>query len=432
MNNLTTVILVAGKSTRFKSSKSKIFHELGGLPIIDHVYLAVKNISKEIIFVCNKQNVNILKKKFLNCKFVIQAKQHGTADAVLSAKKLINDNSNILVLFGDVPLISSTILRRMINNYLKNKKAGSMIAFNSSQPFGYGRVLIKNNKVESVIEEISANLETKKITTCNSGIMLCKYSVLFSFIKQINNKNFKKEKYLTDIFKIANKNKKGFSYIFCKQEDVLGVNNLNDFNKVDKIYQRNLINKMIAKGVKILNPDTIRLSFDTKIGNDVEIEPFVYIKKGVKIDDKTTIKSHTVLESSKIGKESTVGPFARLRPNTTLGTNVKVGNYVEIKNSIIGNNTSISHLSYIGDSVVGKNVNIGAGTITCNYDGKNKNKTIIQDNVFVGSNSSLIAPLIIKKNSKIGAGSVITKDVPPNSLAVERSKLVFSRKNSNK
>ena len=429
MNDITTLILVAGKSSRFESSKSKIFHELGGLPIIDHIYYTAKKISKNnIIFVCNKHNIDILKKRFKHCKFSLQKKQSGTADAVLSAKKFLAKNSNILILFGDVPLITLTTLRKLSNNFFKNKLSGSILVFNTKNPFGYGRVITQEEKVKSVTEEINASADIKKISLCNSGVMLCKYNLLFSFIDKINNKNKKREKYLPDLFEICYQNKKSFTYTLCEEEEVLGINTLEDFNKIDSIHQSCLRKKLISKGVKILDSKTVRISYDTKIGKDTVIEPFVFIRKGVEIKSEVVIKSHSIIESSKIGKGSSIGPFARLRPVTKIGENVKVGNYVEIKNSKIGNNCSISHLSYIGDSQLGKNINIGAGTITCNYDGKNKNKTIIEDNVFIGSNSSLIAPLRIYKNSKIGAGSVITRDVPANTLAVERSKLVISKK----
>ena len=433
MTNLTTLILVAGKSSRFKSNKSKIFHELGGIPIIDHVFNNAKKISKNnIVFVCNKSNINILKKRFKNCKFALQKKQNGTANAVLAAKKFIKKNSSILILFGDVPLITLVSLRKLIHNFYKNKLSGAILAFNAKKPFGYGRLIIQKNKVESVIEELNASPAIKKLTLCNSGVMLCKYNLLFSFVTKINNKNNKGESYLTDIFAICYQNKIFFNYYLCDEDEMLGVNTLDDFNKIDDIYQKRLRQNLINNGVKILDPKTVRVSHDTKIGKDSSIEQFVFIKNGVEIKSQVIIKSHTVLESSKIGKGSSIGPFARLRPSTTIGENVKIGNFVEIKNSKIGNKCSINHLSYIGDSQLGKNVNVGAGTITCNYDGKNKHKTIIEDNVFIGTNTSLIAPLRIRKNSKTGAGSIIRKNIPPNSLVVGLDKLVKIKENKRK
>ncbi len=429
MKKITTIILVAGKSSRFKGSKSKIFHELAGLTIIEHIYNKAKKISNnDIIFVCNKDNIKILKKMFSNCKFALQKNQKGTADAVLSAKKFLSKNSNILILFGDVPLVNLNTLIKLKNNFFKNKLHGSMLAFNAKNPFAYGRVLTLKNKVISVVEELNATNEIRKISLCNAGILICKYSLLFSYIKKIDNKNIKKEKYLPDIFNISHQNNQSFNYILCDENEMLGVNTLHDFNKIDKIYQELLINKLIKKGVNIINPSTVRVSYDTIIGKNSIIEPFVIIEKGVKIGSQVIIKSYSHIDSSYIGNSCSIGPYARLRPFSKIDEKSKIGNFVEIKNSTIGKNTSISHLSYIGDSSLGRNVNIGAGTITCNFDGKNKHKTIIENNVFVGSNCSLVAPIRIKRNSKIGAGSVITKDIPSNSLALTRPKLIIKKK----
>ncbi len=433
MTNITTLILTAGKSSRFKSNKSKIFHELAGLPVIDHIYNKAKKISKNnIIFVCNKNNINSLKKRFNNCKFALQKNQNGTADAVLSAKKLINKESSILILFSDVPLITLSTLKKATNIFIKDKLTGLMIAFDSTDPSGYGRVITKGTKVESVVEELNASPNIKKISLCNAGVMLSNYELLFSFIDKISNKNKKREKYLPDIFSICHQNKKSFQYILCKEEEMMGINTLDDFNKVDEIYQNLLIRNLIEKGVKIINSKTVRVSYDTQVGKNSVIEPFVFIKNGVKIKDQVIVKSHSVLESSIIGKGSSIGPFARLRPGSVIGENVKIGNFVEIKNSKIGNKSTIAHLSYIGDSILGKNINIGAGTITCNYDGKKKNKTIIEDKVFIGSNTSLVAPLKIGRNSKTGAGSVVTKNIPSNSLVVGHDKLIIPNKTRKK
>ena len=422
MKNLTILILVAGKSSRFKSKKSKIFHELAGLPIINHIYDTAKKVSNDnIIFICNKNNINTLKFKFPNSKFVIQKNQNGTADAVLSAKNIINKNSDILILFGDTPLLTFKSLNNLCKNYFKKKSFGSMLAFNSLNPYGYGRVIADNKKVISVIEELNASNEIKKISLCNSGVMICKFKLLFSFIEKIDDKNKKKEKYLPDIFNICHKNNKSFNYILCNEEEMLGINTLNDFNKVDEIFQNHLRAKLINNGVKILEPKTVRLSYDTKIGKNSFIEPYTFFQNGVKINEDVHIKSHSAIESSEIKNGSSIGPFARIRPYSKIGKNVKIGNYVEIKNSIIGDNTSISHLSYIGDSKIGKKVNIGAGTITCNYDGFEKHVTEIGDDTFVGSNSTLVAPVKIAKDAFISAGSTVTKDVSEKELAVARS-----------
>jgi bifunctional UDP-N-acetylglucosamine pyrophosphorylase/glucosamine-1-phosphate N-acetyltransferase len=303
-----------------------------------------------------------------------------------------------------------------------------MIAFKTNKPHGYGRLKVSKNKIISVIEELNTTRKEKEINLCNSGVILCSSKLLFQNIHKIDNKNIKKEKYLPDIFSIFNKINKSFTFIICLEEEMLGINKISDLLILDKIFQDKLKDKLISAGVIIYQPNTIRLSHDTVIKKGSIIEPFVVIKNGVKIKENVIIKSHTILEGCVIDTNSSVGPSARIRPNTSIGKSVKIGNFVEIKNSNIGHKTSISHLSYVGDTKIGQNVNIGAGTITCNYNGKKKNKTFIADNVFVGSNCSLVAPIRIGKNSTIGAGSVITKNIPENCLAIERSMIKIHKK----
>ena len=423
MKKILTVILAAGKSTRFKHTKSKIYQDLGGLSVIEHVYELAKKVSKEnIIFVCNKENNQELQSLFPKAKFVIQKKQKGTADAIYQAKKYLK-NTNVLVLFGDVPLISLESIKKLILNFKKNKLIGSMIAFKTNNPFGYGRVVVNKNHISQVIEEINTTNIEKNIKLCNSGVMLCNSNLLFDNIAKISNKNLKKEKYLPDIFRIFCKLNKHFSYILAPEEEMLGINIIKDLIFIDQIYQKKLKNKIIDGGVIFTEPDLTRVSYDTKIKRGCIVEPYVFFQKGVLIERDVIIKSHSILEDCLVNSNSSIGPSARIRPKSTIGRNVKIGNFVEIKNSIIGDNTSISHLSYIGDCKIGNKVNIGAGTITCNYDGKKKHKTIIENNVFIGSNCSLVAPIKIGSNSTIGAGSVITKNIPKNHLAIERSSL---------
>ena len=421
MKNITTVILAAGKSTRFISKKSKLTQELAGLPIVSHVYNTAKKISgKNIIVVCNKENHNELSSLLKNCKFVIQKNQKGTADAIEAAKSSIK-TQNFIILFGDVPLISDNSLKRLIKNF-KNK-VGSMIAFKSLKPHGYGRVILEKNKVVEVVEEIHTSKSEKLIELCNSGIMLVNKSIFFKLIKQIKFRKIKKERYLTDIFEIYFKKKIPFTFIQAEEEEMSGINTLLDFNKVDKILQKRLVTKFLNNGVLIKKPETCYFSYDTKIQSKVIIEPNVTIRNKVSIKSGSIIKNFSDLEGILVKENCSIGPHARLRPNSTIGKNCKIGNYVEIKSSIIGNDTNISHLSYIGDSNVGSQVNIGAGCITCNYDGVKKNKTFIGNKAFIGSNSSLVAPVKIGNNVRIGAGSVINKDIPRNKLAVRRSKL---------
>ena len=432
MKSISTVILAAGKSTRFKHTKSKIFQDLAGLSIIEHVYKIAKKVSSEnIIFVCNENNINQLKKLFPKEKFVIQKKQKGTAHAIFQAKKYLL-NSDVLILFGDVPLISMKSIKKLILNFRKNHSIGSMIAFKTENPFGYGRVVTQGKFILNVVEELNASKNQKNIKLCNSGVMLCNSNLLFSNISKISDKNKKKEKYLPDIFNIFYKINKNFTYILGSEEEMLGINMIEDLIKIDEIYQKYLKNKVIKDGVIFYNPNSTRLSYDTKIKKGAIVEANVIFKTEVNVESGVVIKNFSILEGCKINSNSSIGPAARIRPNSQIGLNVKIGNYVEIKNSKIGNDTSVSHLSYIGDCKIGNNVNIGAGTITCNYNGKKKNKTIIENNVFIGSNCSLIAPLRVGSKSTIGAGSVITKNIPKNHLAVERNELKILRKKTKK
>ncbi|MBI66036.1 MAG: UDP-N-acetylglucosamine diphosphorylase/glucosamine-1-phosphate N-acetyltransferase [Candidatus Marinimicrobia bacterium] len=421
MNNITTVILAAGKSTRFISSDSKLTHDLAGLPIVSHVYNTAKKISgKNIIVVCNKDNRDELSSFLKNCKFVIQKNPKGTADAIETAKPFIKTKT-FIILFGDVPLITDSSLKKLIKSF-KNK-VGSMILFKSFDPYGYGRVILEKNKVVKVVEEIHTSKSEKLIDLCNSGIMLVNKSIFFKLIKLIKFSKIKKERYLTDIFEIYFKKNIPFTFTHASEDEMSGINNLFDYNKVDRLLQKRLVTKFLNNGVLIKNPETCYFSYDTKIEKKVIIEPNVTIRNAVSIKSGSVIKNFSDLEGVLIRENCSIGPHARLRSKSIIQKNCKIGNYVEIKNSNVGSLTSISHLSYVGDSKIGNKVNIGAGCITCNYDGVKKNKTVIGNNSFIGSNTSLIAPLKIGNNVKIAAGSVINKDIPSNKLAIRRPKL---------
>ena len=432
MSDITTVILAAGNSTRFKANKSKLVYPLCGLPIISHIFNIAKKISgKNIIIVSNEKNKDELKTILNTSRIIVQKKQKGTAHAIEQVKKHVR-SKNILILFGDTPLIEVKDITKLISKFKSSKAIGSLIAFNTAQPYGYGRLLLKNNNVEEIIEEINLKSHQKNINLCNSGILIVNKRLLFDNIKNIKENKIKKERYLPDICKIFSKKNIPINYIICNEKKMLGINTLDDFNIVQNILQKKYIDNFIKNGVNFLKPDTCYLSYDTKIQSNVTIESNVTIKEKTIIKKGSIIKSNSYLEGVIVDENSQIGPSARLRPKTKIGKKSKIGNFVEIKNSKIGNNVSISHLSYVGDAEIGNNVNIGAGTITCNYDGKKKHKTIIKDNVFIGSNSSLIAPIVIEPKSRIGAGSVITKNIPKNSLAIERSTLKILRNKRSK
>ena len=419
MNNLEIVILAAGKGTRMNSSIPKVLHPLGGKPIIEHVLDTARSLKpKKIHLVLNKE----IKNEFVHLKnkinLIIQKKQLGTGDAVNVAIKSFQKNSNILVLYGDVPLTHSFTLKKIIK-FKKNEI--NILCFNKEEQNNYGKVVLGTN---GLVNEIIEQKELKRkdnFYLCNSGIFTIHSSLLQKLMPKINNKNMKKEYYLTDIFKMASNSDIKIKSVITSEKEVQGINDKKDLAMAENEFQENLRAKHLKAGVTMHDPSTVYLSEDTKIGKDVTIHPFVVIGKNVKILNGTEIYSFSHLEDCKIGKKSSIGPYARIRPGTQINDQTKVGNFVEVKNSIIDTNSKINHLSYVGDSIIGKNVNVGAGTITCNYDGKAKYKTVIKDNAFIGSNSSLVAPLEVGKNAYIGSGSTITKKVKQDSLAVERS-----------
>ena len=421
MKNLTIIVLAAGKGTRMNSSVPKVFQPLGGIPLIEHTLNSAKKLNpKEIFLILNK---NISKEHFKGEKLVqcfYQKNQLGTADAIKSClPRLKNINNKILVMYADVPFIETRTLKNIVN--LKSSKEMKLLAFKKEEYNSYGKIILGSNSfVNEVIEQRELNSKDKYLL-CNSGVFCGNAKIFSQLIPKINNNNKKKEFYLTDIFKIASENDFYTRIVLGEEREIMGINDKKELAQAEKIIQERLRDKFLKKGVTMIDPDTVYLSADTKIAKDVTIYPNVFIGENVSISRGAMIYPFSHLENCKIGANSSIGPYARLRPGTDIAAEAKVGNFVEIKNTTVGKGSKVNHLTYIGDAIIGKNVNIGAGTITCNYDGKRKHKTIIQDDAFIGSNSSIIAPVKIGKKSYIGSGSAISKDVKDNSLAVERS-----------
>ena len=421
MKNLTIIVLAAGKGTRMNSSVPKVFQPLGGMPLIEHALNSAKKLNpKEIFLILNK---DISKEHFKNEKLVhcfYQKKQLGTADAVKACLSGLKKSKNkVLVMYADVPFIESKTLRNVIN--LKSPKEIKLLAFKKEEYNSYGKIILGTDGfVNEIIEQRELSSKDRYIL-CNSGVFCSNAKVFSELLPKIKNNNKKKEFYLTDIFKIASQNNFYTRTILGEEKEIMGINDKKELAQAEKILQESLRDKFLKKGVTMKDPDTVYLSADTKIGKDVTIYPHVFIGKNVSISSGAIIYSFSHLENCKIGKNSSIGPYARLRPGADISDGAKVGNFVEVKNSTLGKGSKANHLTYIGDAVIGKNVNIGAGTITCNYDGKKKHKTIIEDDAFIGSNSSIIAPIKIGKKSYIGSGSAISKNVNDNSLAVERS-----------
>ena len=427
-NPLNIIILAAGKGTRMNSDIPKVLNELNNKTMLAHVLDESKLLKPKKIFIIINKNMTFIKKIFPKEKFIIQPQQLGTGHAVHTFlnKVKIERNDKFLVLYGDNPLVTISDLRLMYNKIRNSNLV--LLGFKNNNNKSYGIIIRNKNKVREIIEFKEASQKQKKINICNSGIMALDYSSL-NLVKKIDNENRKKEYYLTDIVKLSKQSRLKINLVLAQnKKNAVGVNDQIELLEAEKIMQDRLRKKFIKQGVKFVDANTVYLSPDTKIGKNVKIEPFVVIGKKVKVGNNVVIKSFSHLEETNVKNKVEIGPYARLRPGSILEDNSKIGNFVEIKKSKIGKGSKVNHLSYIGDALLGNKVNIGAGTITCNYDGKNKFKTLIEDFAFVGSNSSLIAPVKIGKNSLVGAGSSISKNVNDNSLAITRAEQKNLRK----
>lgn len=442
---LATIILAAGLGTRMKSSIPKVLHKIYGKPIIHYVVDSTRQLkSKNHIVVIGPKGDEI-RNAFANyhgghqVTFAVQKEPKGTGDAMKAAvQKLKGFSGTVIVLSGDTPLIKASTLQKFLKLHKQNKEDISIISFIAEGTHSYGRIMRERNRVTAIIEDRDADNEQKKIREVNSGIYAIESHAL-KLLKEIKINKAKREYYLTDIVDIAVK--KGYkvgAHILGSETELTGINTREDLHNACHYLKDRILSGWMKNGVSFINTSSVFIHPDAKIGMDTVIYPNVHIEgktiigqgctiyPNVRIADSTvgdyvTIKDSTVIESSTIHENATIGPFAHLRPGSIIGPSSKIGNFVEIKKSVIGEGTKASHLSYLGDAEIGKNVNIGAGTITCNYDGKEKHKTIIEDNVFVGSDTQLIAPVRVGKGAYVGAGSTITKNVPPLSLAVSRA-----------
>jgi bifunctional UDP-N-acetylglucosamine pyrophosphorylase/glucosamine-1-phosphate N-acetyltransferase len=426
-NNTVAVILCAGKGSRMNSNCPKVLHKISGKPMLAYIMDAHRDAGiKKTIIVCSHENISLIQSsmvKYESVDFVIQEEQAGTADALKTAikKTSFKNLSKIFLLLGDSPLINAIDIKN-----LSDMSDGCSLligTFKTKDPFGYGRV-IKDTKLNvlEIVEEVEATNEQKMVNLCFSGIMVFASEKSLSLLEYIDNNNTKGEYYLTDVVKLSNDNNLNVRDHILDYDNVRGVNTTKQLIAVEIIMNKKIMKKFIDDGVNISLPDTSHIHPDTVFGRNVTIEPNVHIGEGVIIGNDVIIKSFSYIEGAKIENNVVIGPFARIRAATILSDNVRVGNFVEIKNSDISRGVKINHLSYIGDTSIGDNTNIGAGTITCNFDGVQKYKTKIGKDTFIGSNSSLIAPIKIDDNSYVASGSVINKNVPSDSLAISRAK----------
>jgi bifunctional UDP-N-acetylglucosamine pyrophosphorylase/glucosamine-1-phosphate N-acetyltransferase len=442
MKGTAVIIMAAGKGKRMKSNQPKVLHNLAGKPILNYVLDTVDKLeAKRKILIIGYKSDKVRKLIGDKIEYAEQTEQLGTAHAVLQTKKLLsNFKGDILILSGDVPFITVKTLKKLLKYHQDNNFCCTLLSAVLKNPKGYGRIIReKKGKIQGIIEEVDLSIEKKKITEINSGIYCFDKERLFQTLEKISTDNKQGEYYLTDTVKILLEEGLTLGNTMVKDySEILGINNRLDLaNASKKIYQKTL-QRLMLRGITIVDPNSIFIEQGVKIGQDSIIYPFTIIEKDTKIGSDCFIGpySHLInadvgngvriwaslIENSTIKEGANIGPYAHLRPGTVVEKDAKIGNFVELKKTVMGEGSKASHLTYLGDAIIGKRVNIGAGTITCNYDGVKKNKTVIEDGVFIGSNNSLVAPVKLGKNSYTGAGSTITEDVPAGNLAVARSR----------
>lgn len=424
---LAAVILAAGHGTRMKSATPKVLHEVGGRSMLAHVMACVRDLGVARVCVVIGDHApevgDAARKERADVAIVVQAPPQGTGDAVKKAAPALEGFSGVvLILYADTPLVEAATLEALAAK-VADGAALAVLGFSPDDPGAYGRLKIgPDGALEAIVEAKDARPEELEIGFVNSGVMAVSSDFLARALPKLTNNNAKKEYYLTDIVAIARAEGLACAVIEGDEDEVIGVNSRVELAVAEEIFQDRMRLAALEAGVTLIDPSTVYFSYDTTIENDVVIEPNVFFGKGVSVASGSRIKAYSHVEGAVVGPDATVGPFARLRPGAVLGEGAKVGNFVELKNANIGKDAKVSHLTYIGDASVGAGANIGAGAITCNYDGYSKHKTTIGEGAFIGSNSALVAPVTIGKGAYVGSGSVITKDVADGALAVARGR----------
>jgi bifunctional UDP-N-acetylglucosamine pyrophosphorylase / glucosamine-1-phosphate N-acetyltransferase len=421
------ILLAAGKGVRMKSERPKVLHRLAGATLLAHVLQAAKaaGLARLAVVIGPDMEQVGAAATALDPKLevVVQPEQLGTADAVKAARRAFEEfPGQVLILYGDTPLLRPETIGK-VRAALESGADLVVIGFETENPAGYGRLLLDDRgQLVGIREEKDASAEERALTLCNSGIMGFRSGkTLLALLGRIGNDNANGEFYLTDAVALARSDRLETRMVESNAAEVLGVNSRAELAEAEGLMQQRLRAAIMANGATLVAPETVFLSHDTRVGKDVVIEPHVVIGERVVIEDGATIKGFCYIEGARIGARAVVGPFARLRPGTSLATEAHVGNFVEIKEAEIGEGAKVNHLTYIGDASVGARANVGAGTITCNYDGFDKHRTEIGADAFIGSNSSLVAPVKIGQGAYVGSGSVIVKDVAADALALTRS-----------
>ena len=420
------VILAAGQGTRMRSDTHKVLHPIASRPLLLHLLDAVDRIGAgKRVVVVGKGRDQV--EKALDGRDVIvahQAEQKGTGHAVLQAQEaLAGFEGGVIVLYGDVPFVEGQTLQRMLDRLDGNDGPGVVVlAFRPDDPAAYGRIILGDgDRIAKMVEYRDASPEERAVDLCNSGMMAVRAKDLFRWLGEVKNDNAAGEYYLPDVVNIAAAEGRETVAIEADPYEATGVNSRAELAHLELEWQRRRREQALQDGATLIDPESVWFAYDTRLGRDVTVEPHVVFGPGVEVADGATIKAFSHIEGASIGGKASIGPFARIRPGTTLAEGTKVGNFVELKKAKVGAGGKVNHLSYVGDSEVGAAANIGAGTITCNYDGFGKYPTVIGEGAFIGSNTSLVAPVTIGAGAIVGAGSVITSDVEADSLALERN-----------
>jgi len=423
--SVALIILGAGKGTRMNSDLPKVLHPIAGAPMLVHAMRAGATLDPTHTVIIAGHGAEVVTKAAQaydpEAKVVLQTEQLGTGHAVSqAADALAGFEGKVIVLYGDTPFVKPETLQAMLDA----KTDVVVLGFEPQDAGRYGRLVTNGSTLERIVEFKDASTEEREIKLCNSGVICCNSPMLFDLLSQVTNDNASGEYYLTDVIGLARNAGHSATVVTCSESETLGVNSRAELASADAMYQTAARLKLMKDGVTLVAPDTVYLSLDTIIGRDTIIEPNVVFGPEVTVESGTTIRAFSHLEGCHVSRGSVVGPYARLRPGAELSENVRIGNFVEVKNSTIADGAKVNHLSYIGDASIGERSNIGAGTITCNYDGVLKHRTEIGADVFIGSNTMLVAPIAVGNRAMTGSGSVITSDVEPEALAIGRARQV--------
>lgn len=442
-SHLHVIILAAGQGVRMHSKTPKVLHKIGGKPLLEHVIKTAKSLQPEKIHIIYGEGGSLVRKHFgqKDINWIEQPKRLGTGHAVMQALPQIEHASQVLILYGDVPLVTTETLQQLIKNM---PPAGlSLLSAEFSNPDGFGRIVRDSNgAVKAIVEHRDAVLEQQQIKEINTGILITTSKILRNYLPRLQKRNAQGEYYLTDIIEMLHADNIPIYGLLAKNpEEVMGVNDQKQLAKLERQYQQCLAEKLMLQGLILMDPARFDVRGDLHVGSNVMIDVNVVIEgdvtigsdttigpnnflKNVRIGENVTIKANCVIEDSIISDNCIVGPFARIRPDTFLDQGVQLGNFAEVKNTKIGKNSKAHHVSYLGDSMIGSDVNVGAGTITCNYDGANKHQTIVENGTFIGSNTTLVAPVTLGENTYVGAGSTITENTPKDKLTIARARQV--------